>query len=223
MADTIANTGMAMLLEAKLVIDDGTTIGVDISPDGANRAQIQGSGTLNFNMNPFSDMRLSGRYTIEKGFVRYTPPLMTEKLFDFRSGSYVALNIHADDVVKANVTEEGQNSRLVNFIVSLGVTGTLEDMDVAFDLSTDDDITISNELQSMSQSQRANQAMNMLLYNVYTRHKSQLQPRRQPPVLVPDGKAQHMGGQHHTRSRHIVRHRPVRPHSRRSHIDHHKL
>ena len=102
---------------------------------------------------------------------------MTEKLFDFRSGSYVAfngdmmnpiLNIHADDVVKANVTEEGQNSRLVNFIVSLGVTGTLEDMDVAFDLSTDDDITISNELQSMSQSQRANQAMNMLLYNVYT-------------------------------------------------------
>lgn len=177
MADTIANTGMAMLLEAKLVIDDGTTIGVDISPDGANRAQIQGSGTLNFNMNPFSDMRLSGRYTIEKGFVRYTPPLMTEKLFDFRSGSYVAfngdmmnpiLNIHADDVVKANVTEEGQNSRLVNFIVSLGVTGTLEDMDVAFDLSTDDDITISNELQSMSQSQRANQAMNMLLYNVYT-------------------------------------------------------
>lgn len=176
-ADTIADTGMSMMLEARVVIDDGTTIGVDISPDGSNRAQIQGSGSLNFTMNPFSDMRLSGRYTIEKGFVRYTPPLMTEKLFDFRSGSYVAfngdmmnpiLNIHADDVVKANVTEEGQNSRLVNFIVGLAVTGTLQDMDVAFDLSTDDDITISNELQSMSQSQRANQAMNMLLYNVYT-------------------------------------------------------
>lgn len=176
-ADTIANTGMALLLEAQLIIDDGTTIGADISPDGANRAQLHGSGTLNFTMNPFSDMRLSGRYTIEKGFVRYTPPFMTEKLFDFRSGSYVAfngdmmnpiLNVHADDVVKANVTEEGQNSRLVNFIVSLSVTGTLQDMDVAFDLSTDDDITIQNELQSMSQSQRANQAMNMLLYNVYT-------------------------------------------------------
>ncbi len=41
-------------------------------------------------------------------------------------------------------------------------------MKVAFDLSTDDDITVANELQSMSQEQRANQAMNLLLYNVYT-------------------------------------------------------
>ncbi len=176
-ADTIANTGLSMMLEAQLIIDDGTTLGVDISPDGSNRGQIQGSGTLNFTMNPFSDVRLSGRYTIEKGFVRYTPPFMSEKLFDFQSGSYVAfngdmmnpiLNIHANDVIKANVTEEGQNSRLVNFIVGLAVTGTMQDMDVAFDLSTDDDITIQNELQSMSQTQRANQAMNLMLYNVYT-------------------------------------------------------
>ena len=52
MADTIANTGMAMLLEAKLVIDDGTTIGVDISPDGANRAQIQGLGNAQLQHEP---------------------------------------------------------------------------------------------------------------------------------------------------------------------------
>jgi hypothetical protein len=176
-ADTVATTGMAMLLDLKLVIDDGTTFGVDISPNGSNRAQVQGSGTLNFTMSPLSDMRLSGRYTIEKGFVRYTPPLMSEKLFNFVSGSYVAfngdmmnpiLNVSATDVLKANVSEEGQNSRLVNFIVGLDVTGTMTDMDVTFDLSTDDDLTISNELQSMTQSQRANQAMNMLLYNVYT-------------------------------------------------------
>ena len=41
-------------------------------------------------------------------------------------------------------------------------------MNVAFDLSTPDDITIANELASMSAEQRANQAMNMLLYNVYS-------------------------------------------------------
>lgn len=78
------------------------------------------------------------------------------------------LNIHAVDVIKANVTQEGQNSRLVNFNVGLSVTGTLEQMKVAFDLSTDDDITVANELQAMSPEQRANQAMNMLLYNTYT-------------------------------------------------------
>ena len=78
------------------------------------------------------------------------------------------LNVHASDVIKANVTQEGANSRLVNFDVGLGVTGTLENMNVVFDLSTDDDITVANELQSMSAEQRANQAMNLLLYNVYT-------------------------------------------------------
>lgn len=70
--------------------------------------------------------------------------------------------------MKANVTQEGQNSRLVNFIVEVSATNTLNNMDVAFDLSTNDDLTIQNELQGMSPEQRANQAMNMLLYNVYT-------------------------------------------------------
>lgn len=41
-------------------------------------------------------------------------------------------------------------------------------MEVAFDLATDDDITVANELASMSAGQRANEAMNLLLYNVYT-------------------------------------------------------
>ncbi len=78
------------------------------------------------------------------------------------------LNIKAVDEMKANVTQTGQNSRLVNFLVSLSASGTLQNMNVAFDLSTNDDITIQNELLSMSPDQRANQAMNLLLYNVYT-------------------------------------------------------
>ena len=41
-------------------------------------------------------------------------------------------------------------------------------MNVGFDLATRDDITVANELESMSAEQRANQAMNLLLYNVYT-------------------------------------------------------
>ena len=78
------------------------------------------------------------------------------------------LHVTAVDQLKANVTQQGQNSRLVNFDVILNVTGTLQNMGVAFDLTTNDDITVQNELASMSPDQRANQAMNMLLYNVYT-------------------------------------------------------
>lgn len=176
LADTVSNTGMAMMLDAQLIVSQGTTINVDISANGQDKAQIQGTANLNFSMSPFSDMRLTGRFNLDNGFVRYTPPLMSQKLFNFESGSYVAfngdmmnpiLNLHAHDTMKANVTESGQDSRLVNFIVSLNVTGTLNNMDVGFDLATNDDLTVQNELETMSPEQRANQAMNLLLYNVY--------------------------------------------------------
>lgn len=168
---------MSINLDVALIVSEGTTINVDLSADGKNKVQLQGSGTLNYSLNELEDSRLTGRYTINKGFVRYTPPLMSEKLFNFNDGSYVAFNgdmlnpilsLSAVDNIKANVTQEGQDSRLVDFDVKLSVTNTLNNMNVAFDLSTPDDITIANELSSMSAEQRANQAMNMLLYNVYT-------------------------------------------------------
>lgn len=176
-SDTVQSSPMSLLLDANLTISEGSTINVDISADGKNKASIKGMGALTYTLNPMNDGRLTGRFTINSGFVRYTPPLMSEKNFSFEEGSYVAfngdmlnptLNIHAVDKMKANVTQEGQNSRLVNFLVSLSVTQTLQNMNVAFDLSTNDDITISNELQGMSAEQRANQAMNLLLYNTYT-------------------------------------------------------
>lgn len=167
-----------MNINAGVRISNGTTINVDLSTDGKNKVSIQGDGSLEYSMTPMnSNGRLTGRFNINGGFARYTPPFMSEKLFTFSEGSYVAfngdilnptLNIHAVDQIKANVTQEGQNSRLVNFDVSLSVTNTLANMNVAFDLSTDDDITVENELSAMSPEQRANQAMNMLLYNVYT-------------------------------------------------------
>lgn len=176
-ADTLARSGLAMMLDANLTMQNGNIITVYLSPDGKNRAQIESNGQLAYSMTPLDNGRMSGRLNIDKGFVRYSPPFMSEKLFNFERGSYVAfngaimnptLNVHAVDVIKANVTQRGQNSRLVNFDVGLSVTGTLNQMDVAFDLSTNDDITVANELESMTPEQRANQAMNMLLYNVYT-------------------------------------------------------
>lgn len=177
-ADSVARSGMSMLLDATVAFEPASTISVDLSADGKDKVQIQPTGELSYTLTPMNDDgRLSGRININGGFARYNPPLMGEKLFNFDPSSYVAfngrmmnptLNIHAVDVIKANVTQEGQNSRLVNFNVSLSVTGTLEQMKVAFDLSTDDDITVANELQAMSPEQRANQAMNMLLYNTYT-------------------------------------------------------
>ncbi len=177
-ADSIADPGMMMAVNALLTLQNNTTITVNLPTGARDKVVVNPQGTLNYTMAPMSEGRLTGRLNLNSGSVSYSlPVVMSEKHFTFDEGSYVAfngnmmnptLNIHLTDRLKANVTQTGQNSRLIDFDVMLGVTGTLDRMDVAFDLSTKDDITVANELQSMTAEQRANQAMNMLLYNVYT-------------------------------------------------------
>ena len=69
--------------------------------------------------------------------------------------------------MKASVKQDGQNSRVVNFDISLILSNTLSNMGFLFDVTTGDDAAVQNELQSMSQDQRSNQAMNMLITNSY--------------------------------------------------------
>ena len=57
---------------------------------------------------------------------------------------------------------------MVNFYVIIGIKNSLEDLDISFDLEAPEDMTITNELASMSEDQRSEQALSMLLYNSYT-------------------------------------------------------
>ncbi|MDE6160045.1 MAG: translocation/assembly module TamB, partial [Muribaculaceae bacterium] len=109
-ADSIARTGMAMVLDASVTFEPASTISVDLSADGKDKAQLQPTGELSYTLTPMNDNgRLSGRLNINAGFVRYTPPVMSEQLFKFAPDSYVAftgnmmnptLNIKAVDVMK---------------------------------------------------------------------------------------------------------------------------
>lgn len=173
--DTVPEGTLAMSVDAVLTVETGTTINVNLGTDG--KVKIVPNGMLNYTQAPLADGRLTGRLNIPEGFVKYSVLFLGEKQFDFRDGSYInfsgdmmnpSLNIQAYDRIKASVTQEGQNSHLVNFDVGLSVTGTLNTMNVAFDLTTNDDLSIANELQSMTPEQRANQAMSLLLYNTYT-------------------------------------------------------
>jgi hypothetical protein len=177
-ADTIAAPeAMQMYINATLNVQSGSTVNVDLSSDGKDKVQVKAQGSLNYTSTPTATDRVTGRLAINSGFARYTVQVMGEKLFNFNEGSYVAftgdmmnptLNISATDQVRANVTQEGQNSRLIYFDVNVDVTGTLNNMNVAFDLATDDDATVANELASMSKDQRASAAMNLLITNIYT-------------------------------------------------------
>ncbi len=164
-------------LNARLNLQQGSKFNVYLSSNGNDRVALEGSGLLNYTQSSLGDMRLVGQYTLSEGFIRYTPPLLSEKLFNFTEGSYVSwtgdifnpvLNIKAVDTMKASVSQEGQDSRVINFLVAMSVTNTLSNMNLEFDLSTNDDVAVQNELLSMSPAQRSSQAINLLLYNTYT-------------------------------------------------------
>ena len=176
-ADSVPQT-MAMRIVAGLTIQPGTLVTVDIpgtTTTGNGKVQLNPTGTLNYFQNFMGDMRLNGQLNLGDGFARYSVPIVGEKRFVFNPDSYVlfngdimnpVLNIQATDDVKANLLQDG-NSRLVNFLVQLKVTNNLAQPKVLFDLSTEDDMTIQNDLLSMSADQRSMAAINLLLTGQY--------------------------------------------------------
>lgn len=166
----------AMNLNVNANISNGSIINVNLSPDGKDKVQIQGEGELLYRLNPFGNSYLAGRYTIWSGFVRYSPPLISEKYFTFKNGSYVSwsgdmmnplLSISATANQTANVMVNESSNR-VNFLIGADISNTLNHLNVAFDLEAENNVEVQNELQQMTQLQRSTQAMNLMIYNTYT-------------------------------------------------------
>lgn len=181
LADTVqqvepeAPASVYMRLNARASITPGAQITVNLNPNGSDRVQLSPSGTLTLYKNFMDDMTLNGQLTLGQGFVRYNIPVIGEKVFDFDPNSYVlwngammnpVLNIKATDTMKVSVVQGG-NSHLVNFLVDLNITNNLSSPKVLFDLSTNDDMTIQNQLQSMTAEQRNSTAMNLLITGQY--------------------------------------------------------
>ena len=158
-------------------VQQGAKIGAYLSEDGKDRATIDGSGQLRYALDFAGKENFTGTYTIESGNVRYSPPLISQKNFDITSGSSVVwtgemlnpqLNITGTEHVKTSVNSSDTGSRVVDFIITANVGGTLRNINLGFDMATEGDMDIQNELQSMSDTQRSQAAINMLLYNTYS-------------------------------------------------------
>ena len=174
--DTVAESRMSMRINGKVTIAPGTQLEVLLSSNGTDKVVVNPSAQLSYYQNYMGDMSLNGTLTLGEGFVRYAIPVIGEKMFEFNPNSTITwngpianptLNVTATDEVKATVTTNG-NSRLANFFVTLHATNPVDNIKLDFDLSTNDDLSLQNELQSMSADQRQTQAMNLLLYGQYT-------------------------------------------------------
>ena len=104
-------------------------------------------------------------------------PVISQKNFNILSGSTLIwsgdvlnpqLNVTGTQLVKASVSQDDGSSRVVDFLVTAKITNTLNNMNLTFDMSSENDMTVQSELQTMSESQRSNAAINMLLYNTYS-------------------------------------------------------
>ncbi|MCH5327884.1 MAG: translocation/assembly module TamB domain-containing protein [Coprobacter sp.] len=167
--------GIDMLVNVN--VGNAVKLAVNLSADGKNRINLQGGGNLTYAMNVLGDSRFSGRYELTGGTVRYSPPVISEINFNIQSGSYVSwngdiadpnLNITAVNPMRINVTDDDKSSRPVTFNVIINIKNTLENLSITFDVSAPEDLTIQNELTSMTAEQRASQAMNLLIYNSYS-------------------------------------------------------
>ncbi len=167
--------GIDMLMN--VAIDPQVRVSVYLSTDGQNRIDLQGGGNLTYSMNRLGDTRFAGRYELSGGRVRYSPPVISTKNFTISPGGYVnwtgeiadpTFAVRASETVRTTVTMEDQSDRQVEFRIGIDLSGSLQALDVRFDLSAPEDLTLQNQLASLTPEQRQNQAMSLLIYNTYS-------------------------------------------------------
>ena len=177
--DTVASPSISMRILANLTLEPGMQVNViypGSTTTGSAKVEIQPNGSLTYFQNYLGDMRLNGQIYLGNGFASYSMPIVGEKKFVFDPQSYVmfqgdlmnpSFKVEATDDVRASVIENG-NSRIVNFQVGVDISNNLQDPKIEFDLTTDDDMSIRNELQSMTPDARSMAALNMLITGQYS-------------------------------------------------------
>ncbi|KAA6322433.1 hypothetical protein EZS27_028021 [termite gut metagenome] len=157
-------------------IDQAVRMKVDLSADRNSRLELEGGGDLSFQYTSQGSKVLNGRYTLRKGLMRYSFPVIPLKDFNIKSGSYLEwagditnpnLALKATERIRTSVMREDGSSRMTSFDVSIEVKNSLEDLVLNFDLEAPDDMTIQNQLTMMSPEERNKQAVALLVTGTY--------------------------------------------------------
>ena len=165
-------------LNADLTISvaQGAHIVCDLNIEQTNYIDLMGNGDLRMKYN-YEGINLTGRYTLNRGEMKYSLPVIPLKTFTIKDGSYVEftgdamnpkLNITATERIKATVNngDEGA-SRAVAFECGVIITKTLNDMGLQFIIEAPEDNLISGDLNSMTTEERGKVAVAMLTTGMY--------------------------------------------------------
>ncbi len=163
-----------LYMDLNISIADGARVFCALNTTKTNYLDVMGGGDLRM-IYSSDDLRLTGRYTLKSGEMKYSLPVIPLKTFTITEGSYVeftgevmnpTLNITATETTKTNVTTDG-NARSVTFNCGVVITQTLNNMGLEFIISAPEDVTINSELQAMSKEERGKLAVTMLTTGMY--------------------------------------------------------
>ena len=157
-------------------VSKGAHVMAYLNSDHSNYIDLLGGGTLRMLYTPADNLRLTGRYTLSNGEMKYSLPVIPLKTFTIQDGSYVeftgepmnpTLNITATERTKATVTNASGVGRSVDFDCGVIITKTLNDMGLEFTLDAPEDMQLHSELMAMSVEQRGKLAVTMLTTGMY--------------------------------------------------------
>lgn len=180
-ADTTADvvsqpplTGLDM--DLTLSIDEGAHVDCYLNTAKTNYIDVVGGGDMRMQYNTADGIILRGRYTIGSGEMKYELPVIPLKTFTIAEGSYIEftgdpmnprLSLSATEQTKSTVGAASGNGRVVEFTCGVKVSKTLQDMGLEFTIDAPEDMTIHNQLQSMTTEERGKQAVAMLTTGMY--------------------------------------------------------
>lgn len=163
-------------MDMDIHIDQDAHIVCDLKPDHSNYIDLIGGGDLRMRYNVVDDLKLTGRYTLSNGEMKYSLPIIPLKTFTIQDGSYVefrgdpmnpSLHITATEHRKASVEDESGGTRSVDFDCGVIITQTLNDMGLEFTINAPDDMSLASELASMTTEERSKVAVTMLTTGMY--------------------------------------------------------
>ncbi len=163
-----------LYMDLAVSVNDGARVFCALNATKSNYLDMMGGGDLRMIYSQ-DELRLTGRYTVNSGEMKYSLPVIPLKTFTIQNGSYVEftgdvmnpkLNITATETTKTGVNADG-TTRSVVFNCGVVITQTLNDMGLEFIVNAPEDMTVNNELQTMSKEERGKIAVTMLTTGMY--------------------------------------------------------
>lgn len=164
-------------IDLRIEIANDAKVSAHLAGTDRNRVDIVGGGSMKLQTDREANLIMTGNYDINSGVVDYKLPVLPMvKTFNITSDSRVywggndptdpSIDIKATEEVKTTVND-AMGSRLVRFLVTIQLQGTLESLAMTFDCAAPEDGSINAEIGTLTAEERSKAALMLLIAQTY--------------------------------------------------------